>query len=71
MTLYCIKHWSDNYWMNQIGTTADNSSTNKQVRIDNWRPDIGPRIINVEKHTDIYLVSEELLTLVGTGKQLF
>ena len=28
----------DNYWMNQIGMTADNSSTNKQVRIDNWRP---------------------------------
>ena len=46
----------DNYWMNQIGMTADNSSSNKQVRIDNWRPDIGPRVINVDKETYRYLV---------------
>ena len=45
----------DNYYMNAIGMTADNSSSNKQVRIDNWRPDIGPRIINVDKETYRYL----------------
>jgi hypothetical protein len=45
----------DYYWMNQIGMTADNSSSNKAVRIDNWRPDIGPRVINVEKETYRYL----------------
>ena len=44
----------DYYWMNQIGMTADNSSSNKAVRIDNWRPDIGPRVINVEKETYRY-----------------
>ena len=26
------------------------------IRIDNWRPDIGPRVINVEKETDRYLL---------------
>ena len=46
----------DNYWMSQIGMTADNSSSNKQVRIDNWRPDIGPRVINVDKDTSRYLI---------------
>jgi outer membrane receptor protein involved in Fe transport len=46
---------ADYYWMNQIGMTADNSSSTKNVRIDNWRPDIGPRIINVEKETYRYL----------------
>ena len=34
----------------------DNSSSNKNIRIDNWRPDIGPRIINVDKDTSRYLV---------------
>ena len=43
------------YWANAIGLSADNSSSNKAVRIDNWRPDIGPRIINVEKETYRYL----------------
>ena len=36
--------------------TADNSSSRKNVRIDNWRPDIGPRVINVEKETYRYLL---------------
>ena len=29
---------------------------NKAIRIDNWRPDIGPRVINVEKETYRYLM---------------
>jgi outer membrane receptor protein involved in Fe transport len=44
------------YWGNQIGLTADNSSSTKNIRIDNWRPDIGPRVINVDKETYRYLV---------------
>ena len=44
------------YWGNQIGLTADNSSSTKNIRIDNWRPDIGPRVINVEKETYRYLL---------------
>ena len=44
------------YWANAIGLSADNSSSNKAIRIDNWRPDIGPRVINVEKETYRYLV---------------
>ena len=31
-------------------------SINTNIRIDNWRPDIGPRIINVDKETSRYLV---------------
>jgi outer membrane receptor protein involved in Fe transport len=44
------------YYSDAIGLTADNSSSNKAIRIDNWRPDIGPRVINVEKETDRYLL---------------
>ena len=29
---------------------------NKNIRIDNWRPDIGPRVINVDKDTSRYLI---------------
>ena len=36
---------------NLLGINDDNSSSNKNIRIDNWRPDIGPRIINVDKDT--------------------
>ncbi|MEL0244080.1 MAG: TonB-dependent receptor, partial [Gammaproteobacteria bacterium] len=31
-------------------------SIKTNIRIDNWRPDIGPRIINVDKDTSRYLV---------------
>ena len=44
------------YYSDAIGLTDDNSSSNKAIRIDNWRPDIGPRVINVEKETDRYLL---------------
>jgi outer membrane receptor protein involved in Fe transport len=47
---------SDYYYSAAIGLTADNSSSRKNIRIDNWRPDIGPRVINVEKETYRYLV---------------
>ena len=47
---------ADYYWTAKIGLTADNSSSRKNVRIDNWRPDIGPRVINVEKETYRYLL---------------
>ena len=46
----------DYYYSNAIGLSADNSSSNKAIRIDNWRPDIGPRVINVEKETYRYLI---------------
>jgi len=46
----------DYYYSDAIGLTADNSSSNKAIRIDNWRPDIGPRVINVEKETYRYLL---------------
>ena len=45
----------DYYYSDAIGLTADNSSSSKEIRIDNWRPDIGPRVINVEKETYRYL----------------
>ena len=45
----------DYYFTNLLGINEDNSSSNKNIRIDNWRPDIGPRIINVEKDTSRYL----------------
>ena len=44
------------YYTNLLGINADNSSSNKNIRIDNWRPDIGPRIINVEKETSRFLI---------------
>ena len=44
------------YYTDLLGINADNSSANKNIRIDNWRPDIGPRIINVDKETSRYLV---------------
>ncbi|MDA7690667.1 TonB-dependent receptor [Gammaproteobacteria bacterium] len=46
----------DYYYSKAIGLTDDNSSSNKAIRIDNWRPDIGPRVINVEKETYRYLL---------------
>ena len=46
----------DYYYTNLLGINSDNSSSNKNIRIDNWRPDIGPRIINVEKETSRFLV---------------
>ncbi len=46
----------DYYWSKLIGLTDDNSSSRKNIRIDNWRPDIGPRVINVDKETYRYLV---------------
>ena len=46
----------DYYYTNLLGINADNSSPNKNIRIDNWRPDIGPRIINVEKETSRFLI---------------
>jgi len=46
----------DYYYSDAIGLTDDNSSSNKAIRIDNWRPDIGPRVINVEKETYRYLL---------------
>tara|TARA_B100000902_G_C27315601_1_gene921119 strand:- start:74 stop:3028 length:2955 start_codon:yes stop_codon:yes gene_type:complete len=46
----------DYYYSKAIGLTDDNSSSNKAIRIDNWRPDIGPRVINVEKETYRYLM---------------
>ena len=46
----------DYYYSDVIGLTDDNSSSNKAIRIDNWRPDIGPRVINVEKETYRYLL---------------
>ena len=46
----------DYYYTNLLGINADNSSSNKNIRIDNWRPDIGPRIINVEKETSRFLI---------------
>ena len=46
----------DYYYTNLLGINSDNSSSNKNIRIDNWRPDIGPRIINVEKETSRYLI---------------
>ncbi|MDC3288851.1 TonB-dependent receptor [Gammaproteobacteria bacterium] len=36
------------------GKTPKSIKTN--IRIDNWRPDIGPRVINVEKETYRYLL---------------
>jgi len=36
------------------GETPKSIETN--IRIDNWRPDIGPRVINVEKETYRYLL---------------
>ena len=47
---------ADYYYSNLIGLNSDNPSANKNIRIDNWRPDIGPRIINVDKETSRYLV---------------
>ena len=47
---------ADYYYSSVIGLTADNSSSSKNIRIDNWRPDIGPRIINVDKETYRYLI---------------
>ena len=46
----------DYYYTNLLGINSDNSSSNKNIRIDNWRPDILPRIINVEKETSRFLV---------------
>ena len=46
----------DYYYSKAIGLTDDNSSSDKAIRIDNWRPDIGPRVINVEKETYRYLL---------------
>ena len=46
----------DYYYTNLLGINADNSSSNKNIRIDNWRPDIGPRVINVDKETSRYLI---------------
>ena len=46
----------DYYFTNLLGINDDNSSSNKNIRIDNWRPDIGPRIINVDKDTSRYLI---------------
>ena len=46
----------DYYYSDVIGLTDDNSSSNKAIRIDNWRPDIGPRVVNVEKETYRYLL---------------
>ena len=46
----------DYYYSDAIGLTDDNSSSNKAIRIDNWRPDIGPRVINVDKETYRYLL---------------
>ena len=46
----------DYYYTNLLGINKDNSSSNKNIRIDNWRPDIGPRVINVDKETSRYLV---------------
>ena len=46
----------DYYYTNLLGINDDNSSSNKNIRIDNWRPDIGPRIINVDKDTSRYLI---------------
>ena len=47
---------ADYYYSSVIGLTADNSSSTKNIRIDNWRPDIGPRVINVDKETYRYLI---------------
>jgi iron complex outermembrane receptor protein len=44
------------YYTNLLGINDDNSSSNKNIRIDNWRPDIGPRVINVDKDTSRYLI---------------
>ena len=46
----------DYYYTNLLGINDDNSSANKNIRIDNWRPDIGPRVINVDKDTSRYLI---------------
>ena len=46
----------DYYYTNLLGINEDNSSANKNIRIDNWRPDIGPRVINVDKDTSRYLI---------------
>ena len=46
----------DYYYTNLLGINSDNSSSNKNIRIDNWRPDIGPRVINVEKETSRFLI---------------
>ena len=43
----------DYYYTNLLGINDDNSSSNKNIRIDNWRPDIGPRVI---KDTSRYLI---------------
>ncbi len=53
------------YYANAIGLSADNSSSNKAIRIDNWRPDIGPRVINVEKETYRYLLGMRGTTASG------
>ena len=46
----------DYYYTNLLGINDDNSSSNKNIRIDNWRADIGPRVINVDKDTSRYLI---------------
>ena len=46
----------DYYYTNLLGINDDNSISNKNIRIDNWRPDIGPRVINVDKDTSRYLI---------------
>ena len=53
--LLCYKLGPDYYYSKAIGLT-DEIHQNKEIRIDNWRPDIGPRVINVEKETYRYLV---------------
>ena len=49
---------ADYYYSNlNWNLNSDNNPvSNKNIRIDNWRPDIGPRIINVDKDTSSYLV---------------
>ena len=55
----------DYYFTNLLGINDDNSSSNKNIRIDNWRPDIGPRIINVDKETSRYLIGLRGITDSG------
>ncbi len=40
----------------RIANGLEPRSINTNIRIDNWRPDIGPRIINVEKETSRFLI---------------
>ena len=62
---------ADYYYSSVIGLTADNSSSTKNIRIDNWRPDIGPRVINVDKETYRYLIGIRGSTdSDGIGSQL-